>query len=98
MLSRLCGGSSYSHYGVASIGIARMAQGDVADMYARDMPLIVKKFPQLQETAVNNETMAGVAWRWEHKQTEEEALAAVWESDCAPVRQAVEMPSAANQL
>ena len=66
-----------------------MAQGDVADMYERDIPLLKEKFPQLQNMPVNNETMAGTAWRWEYKQSDDELLAANWQSECAPVRDAL---------
>jgi hypothetical protein len=86
MLSRLCGGSSYSYYGMARIGRARVAQGDVADMYERDLPLLKEKFPQLQNITVNNETMAGTPWRWEYKQSDETLLATNWQNDCAPFR------------
>jgi hypothetical protein len=86
MLSRLCGGSSYSYYGVANIGRARIAQGDVADMYERDIPLIKAKFPQLQNTVVNNETMLGIAWRWEWEQRDGKSVTENWQSECAPLR------------
>lgn len=97
MLSRLCGGSSYSYYGIASIGSARAAQGDVADMYERDMPLLKEKYPQLQNVSVKNEPMAGVAWRWEYKQSEGEVLATNWQSECAPVREIATESSDTNE-
>jgi hypothetical protein len=87
MLSRLCGGSGYSYYGVASIGRARVAQGDVADRYERDIPLLKDKFPELQNTAIGNETMAGKAWRWEWRQADGQSVDANWQSECAPVRE-----------
>ena len=87
MLSRLCGGSSYSYYAIATVGIARVAQGDVADRYDRDLPLLREKFPQLENTVIGNETMSGIPWRWEYKQTDKEQLAAHWQSDCAPKRE-----------
>ena len=93
MLSRLCGGSSYSYYGTAAIGRARVAQGDVADRYARDLPLLVAKFPQLKNAVVKNETMPGVPWRWEWEQRDGTSVAANWQSDCAPVREVLAEPS-----
>lgn len=54
----------------------------------RDMPLLKEKFPQLQNTVVNNETMAGTAWRWEWKHSDGESISANWQSECAPVRDA----------
>jgi len=86
LLSRLCGGTSHSYYGIARIGSARSAQGDIGDMYDRDMPLIRVKFPQLQGARVNNETMAGMAWRWEYKQSDQQSATANWRADCAPLR------------
>ena len=96
MLSRLCVGSSYSYYGTATVGVARAAQGEVVDMYGRDMPLLREKFQQLKNITVNNETMAGKAWRWEWKQSDDESIAANWQSDCTPVRDAVSESSDAN--
>ena len=85
-LSRLCGGSSYSFYGIVNIGSARAAQGGVADMYERDLPLLRKKFPQLQYSPINNETMAGLPWRWEYKNLDGVVLAVDWQSECAPTQ------------
>lgn len=82
MLTRLCVGPN-------AAGIARVAQGDVADMYERDVPLLKVKFPQLQNTIVNNETMPGTPWRWEWWQGKGVSVTANWESECAPVREAV---------
>jgi hypothetical protein len=87
LLSRLCGGSSYSHYGIASIGVARIAEGDVADMYERDVPLLRKKFPQLGNTIIRNAAMTPKPWRWEYKQPVDQVLPAIRPSNCAPVRE-----------
>ncbi len=97
MLSRLCGGSSHSYYGIASIGSARAAQGDVADRYDRDIPLLVQKFPQLQNTPINNETMTGISWRWDFKQSEEDSITTNWEKDCVPTRSPLSEPSAKKE-
>ena len=97
MLSRLCGGKGYSYYGIASIGSARVAQGDVADRYSRDVPLLLEKFPQLKTTAMKNETMAGMPWRWEYKKSDDSANTGGWRNECSPERDRLPESSGADE-
>ncbi len=86
ILSRLCGGSGHSYYGMARIGSARSAQGNVADRYSRDVPLLLEKFPQLKSTTIYNSTMAGIPWRWDYGQPDDRAITDVWRDECSPAR------------
>jgi len=86
LLSRICAGSSYSYYGIARVGTGRSAMGNVADMYDRDVPLLMEKFSQLKTTTINNETMAGQPWLWEYKQPNDEVLPVVLPNKCMPDR------------
>ena len=62
LLSRICAGVYHS-----STNRVFSAIGDVADLYDRDVPLFVKKFPQLKTVVIRNESMTGSPWIWRYK-------------------------------
>ena len=78
LLSRICTWFSTS--------VATSAVGDVADMYDRDVPLLVEKYPQLKTTPINNETIAGAPWRWEYQQSNDQILIVETPDECLPER------------
>ena len=86
LLSRICTGSDRTHWGMFSTSVARSAVGDVADMYDRDVPPLIEKYPQLKTTPINNETIAGAPWRWEYEQSNDQILIVERPDECLPER------------
>jgi hypothetical protein len=86
MLSRICTGSSQTYWALFSTSVARSAVGDIADMYDRDVPLLIEKYPQLNTTIINNETIAGAPWRWEYQQLNDQILIVERPDECLPER------------
>lgn len=80
LLSRICVGAS-------SGGGNRIlsAIGDVADLYDRDVPLLIDKFPQLTADVINNEVMTGLPWLWRYKDGIDytPAVSGTWPSNCS---------------
>lgn len=86
MLSRICTGSDQTYWAMFGTSVARSAVGDVADMYDRDVPLLIEKYPQLKTTPINNETVAGAPWRWEYQQSNDQILIVERPDECLPER------------
>ena len=86
MLSRICTGASQTYWALFSTSVARSAVGDVADMYDRDIPLLIKKFPQLIEIQIHNETISGAPWLWEYEQPNDQVLIVETQDECLPQR------------
>ena len=80
LLSRVCigvqNGWAHSHRVWSAVG-------DVTDRYARDLPLLQRKYPTLAPVTVANETMRGPPWLWRYGERSGKRPLAGWPADCS---------------
>lgn len=77
--SRICVGGGRRR----GVNVAWSAVGDVADMSARDLPLLRAAHPPLRAAAIESRVLPGRPWTWHYREEEGYVPAHPWPEPCA---------------